>query len=134
MSSARSRVRGVGEGLSTITDGNGTYALYGLRDRVRLQANGAGYLNRLEEIEVDGHRTFDFQISRNASGPTGGRYTLTFDRGSCVQLDSCQRPAPTTPPSRRMVRGSRSRSPAPISWSPPAAATRSAASPTQETA
>ena len=77
-------IGGVGEGLSTITDGKGAYALYGLRDHVRLQANGAGYLNRLVEIEVDGHRTFDFQMTpERERTDLRGRYTLTVDRTSC---------------------------------------------------
>ena len=77
-------ISGVGEGLTAITDGKGAYALYGLRDRVRLQANGAGYLDRVAEIEVDSHRTFDFQISpERERTDLRGRYTLTVDRMSC---------------------------------------------------
>ena len=77
-------IGGVGEGLTTITDGHGEYAVYGVRDRVRLQANGAGYINRIEEIDVTDHRTFNFDlIADHQRADLRGRYTLTLGRAVC---------------------------------------------------
>jgi hypothetical protein len=77
-------IGGVGEDLTTITDGRGVYALYGVRDRVRLQAKGAGYLNRIEEIDVAGHRSFDLEmIADRQRTDLRGRYALTIDRMGC---------------------------------------------------
>jgi hypothetical protein len=78
-------IGGVGEGLSTITDGNGTYALYGVRDRVRLHAKVDGYFNRIEEIDVTDHRTFNFEMIPDHQRPDlPGRYTLTIARTACL--------------------------------------------------
>jgi len=78
-------IGGVGEGLTTITDGNGTYALYGVRDRVRLHAKVDGYLNRLEEIDVTDHRAFDFEMSPDHQRTDlRGSYTLTINRTACL--------------------------------------------------
>jgi hypothetical protein len=78
-------ISGVGENLTTTTDGRGAYALYGVRDRVRLQARGAGYLNRIEDIDVRGHRTFDFEVIPEQRQRTDlrGRYRLTISRMPC---------------------------------------------------
>jgi hypothetical protein len=58
--------------------------VYGVRDRVRLQAKGTGYLNRIEEIDVRDHRTFDFEIiAARERTDLRGRYTLTVDSRSC---------------------------------------------------
>ena len=78
-------IGGVGEGLTTITDGNGTYALYGVRDRVRLHAKVDGYLNRVEEIDVTDHRAFDFEMSPDHQRTDlRGSYTLTINRTACL--------------------------------------------------
>lgn len=78
-------IGGVGEGLSTITDGNGTYALYGVRDRVRLHAKVDGYLNRIEEIDVTDHRTLNFEmIPDHQRTDLRGSYTLTIARTACL--------------------------------------------------
>ena len=77
-------IGGVGEGLSTITDGNGTYALYGVRDRVRLHAKVDGYFNRIEEIDVTDHRTLNFEMIPDHERPDlPGRYTLNIVRTAC---------------------------------------------------
>jgi hypothetical protein len=78
-------IGGVGDGLSTITDGNGTYALYGVRDRVRLHAKVDGYFNRIEEIDVTDHRTFNFEMIPDHQRPDlPGRYTLNIVRTACL--------------------------------------------------
>jgi hypothetical protein len=77
-------IGGVGENLTAITDGKGIYALYGVRDHVRLLAKGVGYLNRIEEIDVAGHRSFDFEmIAERQRTDVRGRYALTIDRMPC---------------------------------------------------
>jgi hypothetical protein len=78
-------IGGVGENLSATTDGRGVYALYGVRDRVRLQAKAAGYLNRLDDVDVRGHRSFDFEIIPEQPQRTDlrGRYALTIKRMPC---------------------------------------------------
>jgi hypothetical protein len=78
-------IGGVGEGLTTITDGNGTYALYGVRDRVSLHAKVDGYLNRMEEIDVTDHRAFDFEmVPDHQRTDLRGSYTLTIARTACL--------------------------------------------------
>ena len=78
-------IGGVGESLSATTDGRGIYALYGVRDRVRLQARASGYLNRLDDVDVSGHRSFDFEIIPEQRQRTDlrGRYRLTIGRMPC---------------------------------------------------
>ncbi|MEO5896723.1 MAG: carboxypeptidase-like regulatory domain-containing protein, partial [Vicinamibacterales bacterium] len=74
----------VGEELTTITDGQGMYVLYGVRDRVRLQAKAPGYHNRIEEIDVADHRTFNFGIvPERQRTDLRGNYTLTIARTAC---------------------------------------------------
>jgi hypothetical protein len=77
-------IGGVGEGLTTITDGNGTYALYGVRDQVRLHAKVDGYFNRIEEIEVTDHRTFNFEMIPEHRTDLHGSYKLTISRTACL--------------------------------------------------
>jgi hypothetical protein len=75
----------VGGDLTTITDEEGRYWLYGVRDRVRLQAKGAGYLDRIEEVDVAGHRSFDLQITaEHERADLRGHYRLTLYRGPCA--------------------------------------------------
>ena len=77
-------IGGVGENLSAATDGRGIYALYGVRDRVRLQSRAAGYLNRLDDVDVRGHRSFDFEIvPERQRTDLRGRYALTIRRMAC---------------------------------------------------
>ena len=74
-----------GENLSTVTDGRGAYALYGVRGRVRLQVKGTGYLNRIDDIDVRDHRSFDVEVSpeRRERTDLRGGYRLTISRMPC---------------------------------------------------
>lgn len=75
----------VGEELTTTTDGQGMYVLYGVRDRVRLQAKAAGYINRIEEVEVSNHRTFNLQIiPERQRTDVRGNYRLTIGLTGCT--------------------------------------------------
>ena len=74
----------VGGDLTTITDDEGRYWLYGVRDRVRLLAKGAGYRDRIEDVDVVGHRSFDFQITAERErADLRGLYRLTLHRAPC---------------------------------------------------
>lgn len=77
-------IEGVEQGLNTITDGTGRYALYGVRDRVVLQAKRDGYSNRIEQVDVGDHRTLDFGMLPDHGRPNlQGRYRVTFTRAPC---------------------------------------------------
>ncbi len=77
-------VTGVGEGLTTTTDGNGAYALYGLRDHVVLQAKRDGYLNGIQELDVTQSRVYDFEMQLEGDRINlRGRYALTLTRMPC---------------------------------------------------
>ncbi|MBA3640664.1 MAG: carboxypeptidase-like regulatory domain-containing protein [Acidobacteriota bacterium] len=74
-------VEGVGDSLTTTTNADGVYALYGVRDRVRLQASGTGYFNEIKEVDVFDHRTYDFEMRIDRPRTDlRGRYRLTIDR------------------------------------------------------
>ena len=74
----------VGGDLTTISDEEGRYWLYGVRDRVRLQAKGAGYLDRIEEVDVADHRSFDVEVTAERERTDlRGRYRLTLHRAPC---------------------------------------------------
>ncbi len=78
-------ITGVGEGLTATTDGNGGYALYGVRGRVVLQAKRDGYLNGIEELDVTDNRLFDFEMTLDRDRPdVRGRYALTISRMPCA--------------------------------------------------
>lgn len=80
---------GGGNQLTTTTNANGKYALYGVRDRVRLQAKGSGYFDEIREIDVADHRTFDFDMRiERPRTDLRGRYRLTIDR-STITGSSC---------------------------------------------
>jgi hypothetical protein len=77
-------VGGVGEGLSTVTNSLGTYTLFGVRDRVRLQAKLGGYFNRTEEVEISDHRTVDFElVAERQRTDVSGSYRLTIAGAGC---------------------------------------------------
>jgi len=77
-------IGGVGEGLSTVTDGTGAYTLLGVRDRVRLQAKLGGYFNRIEEVDVTDHRTFNFEmVPERLRTDVRGNYRLTIAGAAC---------------------------------------------------
>ena len=70
-----------GEDLTATTNADGVYQLYGVRDRVRLQATGSGYLTELQEVDVADHRTFDFEMRMDRPRTdVRGRYRLTIDK------------------------------------------------------
>ena len=78
-------IAGVGEGLTTTTDGSGRYALYGVAGRVRLHAKREGYSNLVEELDVTDNRAFDFEMKLDrARADLSGNYTLTFIRAACT--------------------------------------------------
>ena len=78
-------IGGTGEGLTAITDGDGQYALYGVRDRVRLHARVEGYANRIEEVEVTDHRTLSFEmLPDQRRADLSGSYRLTLTRTGCL--------------------------------------------------
>ncbi len=77
-------IDGVGHGLTTTTNENGGFALYGVRDRVWVQARGAGYLDQIQEVDVSGHRTvsLEMRLARQRTD-VRGNYRLTIDRTPC---------------------------------------------------
>jgi hypothetical protein len=77
-------VEGVGEGLTTNTDETGGYTLFGVRDRVRVQAKLGGYFNKTEEVDVTGHRMFDLEmIPERSRTDVSGNYRLTITAAAC---------------------------------------------------
>ena len=77
-------VRGIGEGLTSTTDGNGAYALYGVQDRIVLQAKRDGYANSIQEIDVPQSRVFDFVMQPDGDRiDLRGHYALTLTRMPC---------------------------------------------------
>ena len=78
-------VRGTGEGLTTTTDVNGAYALYGVRDHIVLQAKRDGYLNGIQELDVTQSRVYDFGMQLDGDRINlRGRYALTLTRMPCT--------------------------------------------------
>jgi hypothetical protein len=77
-------IGGTGEGLATLTNGAGDYALYGAAGRVRLHAKKEGFSNRIDEVDVTDHRTFGFEMAPERPRPDlQGTYTLTIEAGAC---------------------------------------------------
>jgi hypothetical protein len=85
-------IGGTGEGLTTLTDTTGAYALYGVAGQVRLHAKKGGYLNRIEEVQVTENRAFGFEMK--VDGPRrdlSGTYMLNLAATGCTRLpDSAQ--------------------------------------------
>ncbi len=76
-------ISGVGEGLTAISVGDGSYALYGVSGPVRIHVKKDGYLNRLEQIDVTAHRTYDFtMVTERPRTDYRGTYTLTISAAS----------------------------------------------------
>lgn len=75
-------IEGVGENLTTTTEANGKYALYGVSGRVRLLAKASGYLDQIQAIDVTDHRAFDFEMRVGQRTDVRGQYRLTIDRPS----------------------------------------------------
>ncbi|MDQ3418442.1 MAG: Ig-like domain-containing protein [Acidobacteriota bacterium] len=77
-------IEGVGVDLTVTTDEKGEYALYGVRDRIRLQAQGAGCISAKPEIYVADHRTLDFEMRPGRERTDlHGSYSLTFKGNLC---------------------------------------------------
>jgi hypothetical protein len=77
-------ISGVGEGLSTSTGPDGSYALFGIAGTVRLQAKRDGFLNQIEQINVAASIAHDFAMAPDrARMDVSGSYTLSLDMGTC---------------------------------------------------
>ena len=72
-------IGGTGQGLTTVSRANGSYAFYGVGGDVRVRAAKQGDVNRFIEAQVTAHRAMDFEMAlsgerRNLSG----MYTLNL--------------------------------------------------------
>ena len=77
-------ISGIGEGLTAPTDASGSYALYGVAGRVRIQARKAGYLNRIDEVDVAANGTHGFElVAERPRTSLMGVYALTVAAGPC---------------------------------------------------
>jgi hypothetical protein len=82
-------IQGVGEGLTARTDAAGDYELYGVAGSVLIRASKAGYLDRLQLVDVTAHASLMFELAPAPSGPQppvnyGGIYTLTVTGARCT--------------------------------------------------
>jgi hypothetical protein len=74
---------GVGQGLTTLSGVDGTYALYGVSGPVLIQLKKEGYLNSIQQIDVSAHSARDFMM--NPERPRqdySGTYVLTITAAS----------------------------------------------------
>ena len=78
---------GIGEALTTRTV-DGFYAFYGVAGDVRLRATRDGYVDKIEQITVTGHRSHSFEMTPSRPRiDLSGTYTLTVtteDTGSIL--------------------------------------------------
>jgi hypothetical protein len=78
-------IAGVGEGLTSRTDGEGFFALYGVGGRVTIHAKKEGYANRTEQIDVaanasHGNTIHSFEmVSDGPRRNLSGTYRLTLE-------------------------------------------------------
>ena len=75
---------GVGQGLTATSDTSGTFALYGVAGRVRIQARKDQYRETVREVTVNSNTTDSFEIAvsrqfRNMAGT----YALTLTAAPC---------------------------------------------------
>lgn len=75
---------GVGQGLTARSDSSGTFALYGVAGRVRIQARKDQYRETVREVTVTSNTTDSFEIAvsrqfRNVAGT----YALTLTAAPC---------------------------------------------------
>ena len=78
-------ISGVGEGLTSTTDGGGQYALFGVSGRIGIQVKKDGYFNRVDQIEVTDHRIVSFELVPDHPRPDlSGLYALTISAASCA--------------------------------------------------
>jgi hypothetical protein len=69
---------GVGDGLTTLTDVNGQYALYGVAGEVHVRATRDGYLDKIEQVTVTNHGSHSFEmVPSRMRTDYSGTYTLT---------------------------------------------------------
>jgi hypothetical protein len=89
---ALSVIGGTGEGLTTVTNVNGTYALYGVAGRVRLHAKKEGFKNQVEEIDVAGNRELNFEMRFDGErDDLSGTYALQIEARGCAALPEVAR-------------------------------------------
>jgi Bacterial Ig-like domain (group 2) len=78
-------ISGVGEGLTSTTNGGGDYAVFGVSGRVGIQVKKDGYVNRVDQIEVTDHRVVSFELVPDHPRPDlSGIYALTISAASCA--------------------------------------------------
>jgi hypothetical protein len=79
---------GVGAGQTAVSGLDGAFAVYGVGGRVRLQATRAGYLNKIEELDVGSIATHDFEMVPDGQRiDLSGTYTLAITLGACLRPD-----------------------------------------------
>jgi Bacterial Ig-like domain (group 2) len=79
---------GVGAGQTTMSGLDGAFAVYGVGGRVRLQATRAGYLNKMEELDIGAIATHNFEMVPDGQRTDlSGTYTLTITLGACLRPD-----------------------------------------------
>ena len=79
---------GTGAGLTTTSGFTGSYALFGVKGLIRIEARKNGYLNLVQQLDVTEHRTHDVEIvAERARADFRGTYTLTIvAAGFCASL------------------------------------------------
>ncbi len=80
---------GVGEGLTTLSDATGFYALYGVIGSLQLEVKKEGYRNAIQSLDVTAHRTYDFNmVTERPRTDYRGTYTLTISAASACRWTS----------------------------------------------
>jgi hypothetical protein len=80
-------IGGTGDGLTNVTNANGTYALYGVAGTVRLQAKKEGFDNAIQDVDVTENRSVNFELRFNGERENlSGRYELTLESAGCNHL------------------------------------------------
>lgn len=80
-------IGGTGDGLTSVTNANGTYALYGVAGTVRLQAKKEGFDNLIREVDVTQNHSLNFEMIFNGErGNLSGAYALTLGSAGCNSL------------------------------------------------
>ena len=75
---------GQGAGLSTTTDANGFYGLYGVAGDVQVQVSKAAYVAQSRALNVTANTVADFQVTTvNPEPNVAGTYQLTLTAGPC---------------------------------------------------
>ena len=75
---------GIGEGLTARTQRDGTYVLFGVAGRVRLELRRQGYMDAVVDLDVNQSATHDVtMIPDRARAIIAGAYTLAIDMGPC---------------------------------------------------